>query len=411
MASVAKRTWTYKGAEKTAWVVRFVDRTGAHRQKTFGKKRDADNYRTRVEFERAEQGHIAYVAPKTVAEIARIYGSHIDRRLEDGQIKRGSHKNVAQALRVSIVPRLGKMKLADLSADDCERWFMALRKEDRLAPKTAQERLIKLSAMLDFAVRRDLAKKNPAKAALENIGGLPAPKVRELSPDEVRHLLETASARAKWQHEPTYRLTLVACHVAAFCGLRIGEILALRLCDVDFAGRRLHVRHTVNEWDELTPPKTPSSLRTVPMPPHVADLLQGWIAAFYRHNPREMIFRAVTSRRGAPGGPISVAAFNASYWRPLTVRAGLDDPKDHVHFHALRHFAASWWLGQQMPIAEASKLMGHSSAKITLTIYTHALMREDERTTAIDTMAATFLAPSDVANVRNAEKALLYQAH
>ena len=410
MASVSKRVWTYKGAEKTAWVVRYVDRTGSHRQKTFARKKDADNYRTRVEYERAESGHIAYIAPKTVGEVARAYGIHVDRRLEDGQIKRGSHKNIVQALRVSIVPRLGKMNMADLTADDCERWFMALRKEDRLAPKTAQERLIKLSAMLDFAIRRDLAKKNPAKSALENIGGLPSPRVRDLTPEQVRHLLATAATKAKWQHEQTFRLTLVACHIAAFSGLRIGEILALRLSDVDLAGRRIHVRHTVNEWDELTTPKTPSSLRTVPMPPHVVDLLRAYIARYYLKNDRDLVFRGVLSRKGKVGGPIGVARFNAAYWRPLTVRAGLDDPDDHVHFHALRHFAASWWLGQQMPIAEASKLMGHASPMITLGIYTHALMREDERTTAIDTMAETFLAPPDVANVRNAGKALSYQA-
>jgi integrase len=410
MASVSKRKWTHKGVASEAWVVRYVDRAGKQRSKQFDRKKDADNYRTKVEHEKAERGHIGYVEVKSVAEIAKAYGAHVDRRLEDAQIKRGTHKNIVQALRTSILPRLGKMRIEDVTADLCEQWFTAIRSEDGLAAKTAQERLVKLGAMFDFAMRRKFARSNPAREALANIGGIKAKKIRILSRDEIAAILRAAQKRRPGQHRSTWLMANCAINLAAFSGLRCGEILALRLADIDLERRVVHVRHTINAWDELTSPKTESSRRTVPIPAHVASMLRDWIREYYVPNDRTLVFRAWRTQNGKRGGAISISNFNSGYWRPVTAAAGMDRPDDHIHFHALRHFAASWWLKNQMPIPEVSELMGHASPQVTLSIYAHAMADDRERGAAVETMAQAFMGSHSAQELRNGQFLLENQA-
>lgn len=58
--SIRKRTWTTgKGAEKTAWVVDYVDTKGKRRLKTFAKKKDADQFAATASVEVREGVHVA----------------------------------------------------------------------------------------------------------------------------------------------------------------------------------------------------------------------------------------------------------------------------------------------------------------------------------------------------------------
>src|SRR5579862_5410584 len=59
MATVTKRTWEHQGKTKAAWSVRYFDRTGSRRGKTFELKKDADAYRRKVENEVEAGMHIA----------------------------------------------------------------------------------------------------------------------------------------------------------------------------------------------------------------------------------------------------------------------------------------------------------------------------------------------------------------
>lgn len=69
--------------------------------------------------------------------------------------------------------------------------------------------------------------------------------------------------------------------VQAGLGLRIGELLGLRIADVDFLRRTVHVEHQAHGVTrELVPPKTDSSRRIIPLPAMVADALAAHLAAY-----------------------------------------------------------------------------------------------------------------------------------
>lgn len=410
MATVAKREWTHKGETKTAWIVRYLDAGGTHKQKTFGKKKDADTYRLTIENEAAAFGKAGQIRDVTFADLLAEYGRHNDRRYADGQIKRGTLRNLSSNLDKSVRRHLARVKISEIDALTVEKWFMDLRRKDGLSARTAYERMLQLSTLWKFAKRHKMARgDNPVSEAIEHVGVMPRPKIRTLSSGEVQSILAAAATRRKGQHAATVPVTQAIVNLSAFCGLRIGEILAIRLCDLDIERRQITVRHTLNGWDELTEPKTTSSRRTVPVPSHVVEMLAAFIASRYVPNERQLIFRTAITRDGSgAGGVMNDRQFNTGYWKPLLAAVGLAG--QDIHFHAMRHFAGSWWLHNGLPVADVSRLMGHANPSITMKIYIHEMLDAEERASAIDTYAAALMSRPIAQELRNGDNLLSFQS-
>lgn len=110
-------------------------------------------------------------------------------------------------------------------------------------------------------------------------------------------------------------MTKCLVHLAAFCGLRYGEILGLTIGAVDFEQRILRIRHSLTAWDGLKGPKTNSGQSDVPLPAHVADLIRAWMQDYYVPNNRELLFRTTLGQK------ITLATFQKGYWMLLLRRA------------------------------------------------------------------------------------------
>ena len=149
--------------------------------------------------------------------------------------------------------------------------------------------------------------------------------------------------------------------------------------------RIVRLRHSLTAWDELKGPKTQAGIRDVPLPLHVVALFREWLATFYRENERGLLFTGRHSSRGA-----SSSNFHEKQWHPLLKRAGLHDA-DPFHFHALRHFAASWWIGNGMPLTDVAKLMGHSKVDMTMQVYAHSLSNNSIRSDMVDRMSRALI--------------------
>lgn len=395
MASVSKRAHTRAdGSNGDKWIVRYVDGAGTHRQKSFDRKKEADAYRLKVDSEKATHGTVFGATAMTVAKLFDDYAKHTDRRLADGQIKRGSHRNIVDGIRVSVIPKLGKVKLTDIDAPMLERWFMDIREQDGISARTAVHRLSKLSGMLDFAVRRGLMRANPAGAARTQIGGIPTIPIRQFTVEQVQALLAAAKVRRLNQHAQTQKMTEVIVNLAAFCGMRLGEILALEIDHINLADQTIRVEKSLDQWDQSVAPKTRYSFRLLRMPAPVAELLSEWIKTGYRENPRRLLFRRHIPGRGVIDGPVSGRHFGLLYFWRLCDSIGLGPDKQgrRFHFHALRHFAGSWWLKKGLPVTTVSRLMGHASPAVTMSIYAHDLMTADAQHTAIEEMATALIA-------------------
>ena len=85
MATTRKRTWKGPGgAEKSAWVVSYVDHKGKQRQKTFKSKKAADAGKLQIEVEIDHGTHVAPRDSATVAWAAEEYVRDCERRAKIG---------------------------------------------------------------------------------------------------------------------------------------------------------------------------------------------------------------------------------------------------------------------------------------------------------------------------------------
>lgn len=389
MASVSKRTWTYKAVEKEAWVVRYSDQRGKRRLKTFDKKKDADKYRNKVEVEIEKGEHIADADTSTVKVVAEAYVRHCEERLRAGTIGRSHYNKIATAVKKYIVPFFGNRKLiTEVTWQDAEDWHRWSISTYKLAGVTIRNYLFVLKKIEAYAINRGLAKRAVIAAASRELRSAPDKPIRTFNAAEIGRLLAAADERPPYCMARTHALGRCFVHLAAFCGLRYGEIAGLSLKQVDFHRRLIRVRHSLTIYDELKGPKTRAGVRDVPMAAHVAQLLADWVQRHYVENERGLLFRTNL------GGPISSANFHRDRWQPILKIAGLDPNRaggKRFHFHALRHFYASSLIAQGVPITEVASLLGHSSFDMTLQIYAHPIVGGHHRHEIVDRMANNLL--------------------
>ncbi|HKB24682.1 MAG TPA: site-specific integrase [Methylomirabilota bacterium] len=221
----------------------------------------------------------------------------------------------------TILPRFGSLKLLAIRQDDIERWYGE--RVTRVKPSTANKELGRLKHLLGRAVAWKYLKHNPAQPVRkmkENPG-----RVRYLTPEERELLLREAN--------PALRLYILA---ALQTGARRSELVRLRWADVDLK-RRL-----------ITFPKTKNGdRRAVPL----NDSLAVALAVLPRGlDPETRVFPErdphVVSR---------------SFAR-LVRRLGLRD----LHFHDLRHDAASTLTMGGVSQRTVMEILGHRDPRMTL---------------------------------------------
>lgn len=148
-------------------------------------------------------------------------------------------------------------------------------------------------------------------------------------------------------------------------GLRIGEVCALRWCDIDFEKNLIHIRHTISRVPSpnrekktmliLDTPKTASSIRDIPMP----SSLQKVLISAYQSRTSEYVISSSNSFVGT-------RTFDYQY-RQLLKRYNIQI----INFHTLRHTYATRCAEHGMDAKTLSRLLGHSSSNTSLNIYVH----------------------------------------
>ena len=245
---------------------------------------------------------------------------------------------------------LGEMKLRDVTPDRVAEWSQC--NEKRLASSTAQLALIALNRILRFALRRGWMGVNPV-ACLE-----PGEKPQGRA-GEVRILDERDLGRLV-AHAGPYRV-LFQC--LPYTGLRIGEALGLRWCDVDFDAGLLHVRQQLSRRRTPKQLKTPAAQREVVLAPALVTLLrEHWLASPHKA-PGDLVFctalgRGLNYREVGEGFRAAVKA------------AGLTGP-GRLTLHSLRHTFTSLLIATGLDVVFVSRQLGHASPAITLSVYAH----------------------------------------
>lgn len=164
-------------------------------------------------------------------------------------------------------------------------------------------------------------------------------------------------------------------------GLRIGELLALRVEDVDFLRRTVRVEWQIAPGSKTrSAPKTPRSRRTIPLPAVVADEL----ARHLSRHPVGADGSIFTTRTGAP--------YRHDYYGSMIFRDAVQraDLPAGTTSHDLRHHSASVLLAAGESVVAVAERLGHENATLVLKTYGHLMPGTDDRTRrAVDTAWAS----------------------
>jgi len=388
MASVAKRKWKGPdGGTKEAWAVRYFDEKGVRRGRTFTLKKDADNFKRKVEREIEDGIHTPDKATKSVTEVCDEFMRHQDIRLAEKRLGRARYVLMRGAVENYFKPNIGRKKIAHLTFADVDALRSAIGAAG-VAPITVSQYLFLFKQVEDFARKRGLTKLQVTTDVCREHGGLPRERVRTPTMDEVKAILSAVEDRGAGRKKMAHSVLRCAIHIAAFCGLRFGEIMGLTLDAIDMEGGFIRVRNNLTAWDEHKGTKTRAGVRDVPMPPHIGQMILEHAEQFPSADPRGLVFRS------AAGTAIQASAFHRDRWRPLLKKAGVAQDGKRLHFHALRHFAASSYIDQGLPLTDVTSLIGHSAFDMTLQVYAHPIVGGNRRSEAVNRMATQLYLPA-----------------
>ena len=151
-----------------------------------------------------------------------------------------------------------------------------------------------------------------------------------------------------------------------YCGLRQGEALALNWNDIDFNNNTIQVNKSLanrikGEKYLILPPKTESSIRTIPMPLNLSKKLNKLFleqSKFKNFNNDWFVFNNIF--------PLSTTTIQRRR-DDLVKKSGVK----RIKIHEFRHSCATLLISNGAPITLLSKFLGHSKVSTTLNIYSH----------------------------------------
>lgn len=342
------------------WVARYRTADGRERAKSFAKKVDAERYLSH-------------------AEVSKLDGSWVDPRLGRTPFRewRRIHQQTVTNLRPStlardesyfrnhIGPRFDAYPLASIEHLEVQEWVAEL--STKLAPASVHKVHQILAKTLRAAVDAGYLVRNPCDRVV--LPRIEKPEPRVLSPFEVGGLAGAIDQR--------YEALVVT---AAHTGLRIGELLALRLDRVDLERRRVDVQETLVEVKGkliTNPPKTKQGRRVVPLTRAATRHLERHFDTQRVRQPDDFVFTS------PEGHPIRLSLFRRRFWTPAVNAAGLSP----LRIHDLRHTAISLWIAAGASPTEIARRAGHTSVVTVLDRYGHLLPGLDDRVTdALDAL-------------------------
>lgn len=330
----------YKDSKTDTWYVkgRYKDWTGATKYLTkrgFALKREA------VEWELDFRNRQDAGLDMSFATFYEIYKEDLGPRL-----KESTWQTKTAIIEDKILPYFKNLKMRDISSVDVIRWQNELMRQKNKDGRPLSQTYLKtvhnqLSAMFNHAVRFYKLSKNPARIA-GAMGEKESGEMSVWSQDEYGQFLDAIMDNP---------LSYYCFEMLYWCGIRVGELLALTVEDFDFRKKEVSITKTYHRMkgkDVITSPKTMQSVRKVSLPDFLCDEIKEYLAMIYDKEDGERIF------------PVSMSFLR----REIERGAKLSGVK-RIRLHDLRHSHVSLLIHLGYSAVTIAKRVGHKSLDIT----------------------------------------------
>lgn len=149
----------------------------------------------------------------------------------------------------------------------------------------------------------------------------------------------------------------MAFQILFYCGLRIGELLALTAGDIDLENRIIHITKSlqrIHQEDVITPPKTEKGTRDITIPVFLADELTEYMGRIY----------------GCKGDSRLFNVSKTVLYYPMRIYSDTAHVP-RIRLHDLRHSHVAHLIEKGVSPMAISERLGHESVSVTLGTYGH----------------------------------------
>lgn len=329
-----------KDRQRGTWYasVRFKDSLGEGHQTTkrgFATKGEARAWER--EFLAARDRNL----DMTFAEFWLLYKADVYPRIK--VTTRGTKDAIVEK---HILPYFGAMRMSEIEPRDVVAWENGLL-EKGFSGTYLRTICNQLTAAFNHAERYYGLRGNPMRVAGKVGAKRPEKEMDYWTQEEFERFAEAIEDKPE---------SFVSFLVLYWCGLREGELLALRPADVDFGAGVIRVRRNYQRVcgkDVIQTPKTAASARDVLMPEAVAGELEDFLAAHPEIGPGDRIFE------------------HSKHWLKHEMQRGCEaSGVKPIRIHDLRHSHVSLLINLGFPAAAIGARVGHSSTEIT-EMYSH----------------------------------------
>lgn len=346
---------------KTYWIAEYTiemyDKNGKRKRKTIsGKTRQ--EVKLKLEKVITELNTNTYV-DKSKITFYQIAKEFIDTGYEMNKLKPSSYQRKLNTLKSISTHYIANMELQKITEKDLKDFFAYI-------TKYSNSTIAKIYGIVNntfkIAVRRNILRFNFLDDQIEfsiPYSNNRDKKVSAFAIEEQKKLiiaLKETTCRYKYQFL-----------ISLFTGMRMGEINALDLDDIDFENKIIHIRRTITRGlDERAMvgsyTKTKSGTRDIIMDSNVEAIFREYLSSsYYYKNDLHLLF--CNSRKQC----ISTDATNMMF-KYICEQYNIGNGSA-MHQHMLRHTYATRCIESGMPASVLAKIMGHANVSTTLNVY------------------------------------------
>lgn len=289
-------------------------------------------------------------------------------------LRRGLKQNSLRAYGSAInrikSSEFGQLKIKNVKLSDAKTWFVSLH-DAGIKQNTIGIIQSVLRPAFEMAVDDDMIRKNPFKFKLSDVVPNDAYVRSALTKAQQERYLQFIQDEGRDNYYDDILILLGT-------GLRVSELYGLTKADIDFERRCIHVRRqlcrTADKPYFITPPKTKSGIRSIPMTDTVFTAIKR-VLDNRGCQKVELLIDGYSGflfldKDGKPKVAMHLENYKRGMQRKFNQKHGKVMP--NVTPHVLRHTFCTNAQQAMLDVKSLQYIMGHSNASVTLDVYTHS---------------------------------------